>query len=103
VSRHQSVDPIFIQQNRLADPQQINLYSYARNNPMKYIDPTGRDITAEGDSQDDYLKWLQSKLSFNIKLEQNPNGTSTVALGDNQMAKEQIMGSLEGAELNQDK
>ncbi len=61
---------------------------------MKYIDPTGRDITAEGDSQDDYLKWLQSKLSFNIKLEQNPNGTSTVALGDNQMAKEQIMGSL---------
>jgi RHS repeat-associated protein len=36
------------------DPQQLNRYAYARNNPLKYVDPSGhcldedcRDITAE--------------------------------------------------------
>jgi len=27
----------------LSDPQQLNSYTYARNNPLKYIDPTGND------------------------------------------------------------
>ena len=29
---------------RLADPQQLNLYSYARNNPLLFIDPDGLEI-----------------------------------------------------------
>jgi RHS repeat-associated protein len=39
--RFTSVDPIMMEKKRLADPQAINLYSYARNNPLKYIDPSG--------------------------------------------------------------
>ncbi len=39
-----SVDPITITLNRAIDPQQINLYAYTRNNPLKYIDPTGMEI-----------------------------------------------------------
>jgi RHS repeat-associated protein len=31
-----------------ADPQSWNLYSYVRNNPLKYIDPTGRDCIYSG-------------------------------------------------------
>jgi RHS repeat-associated protein len=27
----------------LSDPQNLNSYSYVRNNPLKYIDPTGED------------------------------------------------------------
>jgi RHS repeat-associated protein len=28
----------------LSDPQQMNSYSYSRNNPLRYIDPTGESI-----------------------------------------------------------
>jgi RHS repeat-associated protein len=41
--RFTSTDPINITEERMQDPQQINLYAYARNNPMKYVDPNGED------------------------------------------------------------
>ena len=27
---------------KLIDPQQWNMYSYARNNPLRFLDPTGK-------------------------------------------------------------
>jgi RHS repeat-associated core domain len=39
--RFTSPDPIFINKERLLDPQAINLYVYVRNNPLVYLDPTG--------------------------------------------------------------
>jgi RHS repeat-associated protein len=39
--RFLSVDPIQI--GRLGQPQRLNRYSYSLNNPLKYVDPTGRD------------------------------------------------------------
>ena len=36
-------DPILIHPDRLAEPQRLNLYVYARNNPLKYVDPNGLD------------------------------------------------------------
>jgi RHS repeat-associated protein len=36
--RFNAVDPLYV---RLSDPQQLNRYSYARNNPHSYRDPTG--------------------------------------------------------------
>jgi len=32
-------------ENFLADPQQLNSYSYGRNNPVRYVDPTGEKIS----------------------------------------------------------
>ncbi len=29
---------------RISDPQQWNLYAYTRNNPLKYVDPDGREL-----------------------------------------------------------
>jgi RHS repeat-associated protein len=42
--RFTSADPILIKKARLMDPQRINLYAYARNSPLEYIDPNGADI-----------------------------------------------------------
>ena len=43
IGRFVSVDPAVIYQpgSFLADPQQLNSYAYARNNPVALIDPTG--------------------------------------------------------------
>lgn len=42
--RFTGVDPIFISRKRLLDPQAINLYAYARNNPLAYFDPNGEEF-----------------------------------------------------------
>jgi RHS repeat-associated protein len=44
-------------QQFIGDPQGFNQYSYARNNPLKYVDPTGEDfelaVTFNGDATDE--------------------------------------------------
>jgi len=44
LGRFSSTDPILITPDRLTDPQRINLFSYARNNPLKYTDDSGEEI-----------------------------------------------------------
>jgi len=54
-----SVDPLYAEplqmggekvSQLLSDPQGFNLYSYARNNPLAYTDPSGYDPIAAGES-----------------------------------------------------
>jgi len=40
-----SVDPIAFKKERLADPQRLNLFSYVANNPLRYLDRTGKDLS----------------------------------------------------------
>ena len=42
--RFQSVDPVLPVETALRDPQQWNRYAYARNNPLIYTDPDGREV-----------------------------------------------------------
>ena len=42
--RFMSVDPIWVKADRMLDPQRLNLYAYARNNPLKFLDPSGMDV-----------------------------------------------------------
>jgi hypothetical protein len=44
LGRFTSPDPLYIEMHRLADPQQLNLYEYSRNNPTTLSDPSGLDI-----------------------------------------------------------
>lgn len=71
-ARFVSPDPIALTNERIVDPQQLNLYSYARTNPLLYIDPLGLDITLTGSAgdQDVYKNWLQGSISsFNINVD----------------------------------
>ncbi len=43
MGRFTSADPISLKQNRLFDPQRLNLYAYCHNNPLTCMDPDGRD------------------------------------------------------------
>jgi hypothetical protein len=44
-----SEDPAFlaVSNGDLNDPQQLNAYSYGRNNPIRYTDPTGKLTAAQ--------------------------------------------------------
>ena len=44
MGRFMSPDPVFATVDRLMDPQQWNMYSYVRNNPLSLTDPTGLDF-----------------------------------------------------------
>ena len=45
MGRFMSADPSGIFLGNKADPQQLNLYAYARNNPLRFLDPLGLDCT----------------------------------------------------------
>src|SRR5208283_1668514 len=44
MGRFMTPDPLYMNDHHLFDPQQLNLYSYVRNNPLTLTDPTGLDI-----------------------------------------------------------
>jgi RHS repeat-associated protein len=41
MGRFSSSDPMILMDQKLMDPQQWNMYSYTRNDPMRFLDPTG--------------------------------------------------------------
>jgi RHS repeat-associated protein len=67
VGRFSSADPVFLKRERLSDPQRLNLFTYARNNPLLYVDPTGEDIHVK--ITDDVIgqTTIRSRTSSEIK------------------------------------
>jgi RHS repeat-associated protein len=56
--RFTSVDPVKVNKARMLDPQRFNLYAYVRNNPLKFIDPDGKDIYLDNDTKEGRRKAL---------------------------------------------
>ena len=52
MGRFMSPDPMFMNDHHLYDPQELNLYSYVRNNPLSLTDPTGLDLWLKGCGKD---------------------------------------------------
>ena len=44
VGRFTTIDPLQTTSENLADPQRWNRYAYVRNNPLRWVDPDGRQI-----------------------------------------------------------
>lgn len=63
LGRFTSPDPPLLDQH-IADPQSWNLYAYARNNPLSYIDPTGNAVELLGDEEQrkKELEFLKKQL-----------------------------------------
>jgi RHS repeat-associated protein len=59
VARFTSVDPVYNWNENLSDPQRWNKYAYARNNPLRYVDPDGRSSEAILEFQRDTLQFYE--------------------------------------------
>ncbi|WP_348268781.1 RHS repeat-associated core domain-containing protein [Edaphobacter paludis] len=45
MGRFMSPDPLNLTDDRVLNPQTLNKYAYAADNPLKYVDDDGKDIT----------------------------------------------------------
>lgn len=77
IGRFSSVDPFTVTPARVIDPQQLNLYAYVRNNPLKHIDPTGMiiDDAACKQNQKNCGKDWQKILDIANQTDKNGNYT----------------------------
>jgi RHS repeat-associated protein len=60
--RFTSADSILIATQKVLDPQQWNMYSYTRNNPVRFTDPTGRYVCFDGKRCEQFEKARQEAL-----------------------------------------
>ena len=59
--RFASIDPIGLTTSRVVDPQRLNLYSYSRNNPLTFLDPTGENLAfANKDSEKAFAEYCSA-------------------------------------------
>jgi RHS repeat-associated protein len=84
--RFTSTDPVISGPHKLNDPQNWNLYVYARNNPLRFTDPTGEIIEEQIDDEykKRYERWKKDYLSTAAGRRQwdryanDPNFTLTI-------------------------
>ncbi|MGH9969446.1 MAG: RHS repeat-associated core domain-containing protein [Pyrinomonadaceae bacterium] len=70
--RFTSTDPLYIELRRLVDPQRLNIYSYTRNNPLRFIDPDGLDIKLNCDDKNrctEAVQDLNNRKGAQFKVE----------------------------------
>lgn len=77
--RFTSADPTFMTKARIGDPQQWNLYAYTRNNPMKYLDPDGRDLVLAGSMNRNDRNYVVQNLA---RLYSTPAGRAMIQHAD---------------------
>jgi len=71
IGRFTTVDPVYTWNDNLLDPQRWNRYAYARNNPLRYVDPDGREIALASNLSKGDAKFLVNAL---IEMAARPTG-----------------------------
>jgi RHS repeat-associated protein len=77
LGRFTSPDPLYIELRRLVDPQALNLYAYARNNPTTFSDPSGLDVKLNCDTAancNQAVKDFNSRKNAQFKVELGKDG-----------------------------
>jgi RHS repeat-associated protein len=69
LGRFTTTDKIFMTLQKPSDPQQWNLYTYTRNSPFKFVDPTGNLLRATGSEVWRYLRDLESIIGVNLSTD----------------------------------
>lgn len=94
VGRFISTDPVAKLGRNLLSPQRWNRYTYALNNPIKFLDPDGRDVTLYGAARDVAKSAYMNSGSFRPEFDaakNNPNVHVTMRLtGPSQSSREGI-------------
>jgi RHS repeat-associated protein len=80
LGRFMSPDAINIHAVRMLDPQRLNLYAYARNNPLIFFDPSGADIVSGTGDQ----KAIRAAL---VEIASHPGGREFLTKLDKLTAK----------------
>src|SRR5438093_4367229 len=57
--RFTSIDPVAMSRDKMKDPQLLNMYAYTRNNPLRYIDPTGEEVRLSELSEEERKKLIE--------------------------------------------
>jgi RHS repeat-associated protein len=76
IGRFTTIDPLITQTENTLDPQRWNRFSYGRNNPLRYIDPDGREVFTQTEVMGaglDYQRGLISHQDLAIHFEGSGN------------------------------
>jgi RHS repeat-associated protein len=83
LGRFQTPDPAGIMRQKLIDPQQWNMYSYARNNPLRFTDPTGKYVCSDNQKCDSKLdKAFEEARQRDLKSKDSAVVAAAKAYGD---------------------
>ena len=77
--RFTTVDPVYTWRENLVDPQRWNRYAYARNNPLRYVDPDGRAIDVVADVA--FIGYDLFDIGRSAYRGEGVSGTQWLALG----------------------
>lgn len=82
LGRFNAIDPVALSRQKVADPQQLNMYSYARDNPLRFIDPDGeiirlRDLTE--DQRNKLIAELERDTGLQLKYNKDTGNLEVVS------------------------